>query len=187
MSVRLSSAALINRCEVWPSRQKVAECNWADVDSLVRPDQASVTGGDGDNSLIWRRWVNISKRAITGGEERNSLSVWSGHSRWKHSKREAAEPCTYLYQVLKAWWAEGQTAAVQAVHVLIYLRCDTFAGPKGCGNSQPKHDITTQEKVHNTSSTPGLGRAGNPILFAVIKYLKITNKVCYETEARTVG
>ena len=74
---------------------------------------------------------------------------------------------------------------MQAVHVLIYLRCDTFGGPKGCGNSQPKHDITTQEKVHNTSSTPGLGRAGNPILFAVIKYLKITNKVCYETLART--
>ena len=152
--------SLINRCEVWPSRQKVAECNWAHVDSLVRPDQAgaasSVTGGDGDNSLIWRRWVNISNRAITwgegGGEIPRVCLKWSAALK-AFRERSSGALYTYLYQVLKAWWAEGGTAAVQAVHVLIYLRCDTFGGPAASGNSQPKHDITTQEKVQNRPRT----------------------------------
>ena len=131
--------SLINRCEVWPSRQKVAECNWAHVDSLVRPDQAgaasSVTGGDGDNSLIWRRWVNISNRAITWGEGggRNTESLFEVVSRAESIPREkqrspiyvlipgakslvsrgrdsssAGRSCSHLSEMWYIWWASSQ-------------------------------------------------------------------------------
>ena len=184
------------RCDLPGKKlQSVIELMLIVLSDRTRPVWRGVTA---DNSLIWRRWVNISKRAITVGAEMFCLfEVVRPSQTLLKAFRERSSGALYVLipgaksLVSKVGWQTDSSSSISAGRScsLISPRCDTFGGQQPAGTAS--QNMTSQHKKKyptypQPSPRPSLG-CRNPILFAVIKYLKITNKVCYETEARTVG
>ena len=92
--MKVKSRGLINRCDL-PGKKLRTVIELPGVDSVVSPARWGLDT-DCDNSLIWRRCVNISKRPITLGGDRRNISLFEvvifAESIPRSSKQ--CEPCS---------------------------------------------------------------------------------------------